>query len=565
MTDGTRHEPEVLAGAARIVRLLTLGIGLMLVVLFAWVVIARFRHPIDAEWMTGGTRDAVERVRDGKPLYAPPSASFIPFIYPPLYFWISALVARVTSLFVACKIVSLAATGTTLWGITRLSKTLGASRLWTLIAALMHVGAYSFTLYFYDLERVDALLGAVVVTGLSLVLDDERALGRTIAGGALLGLAFFAKQVGLLPFAAVCVALLFANQRRRAAIVLASGLTVLVVVGAWTQVASGGWFSYYCLRLPRAHGAAPQLFSTFFVIDLPKAAVLGAGSIALAVSVGVAFVRRRLASLPWRDVVFGTVVAAAMVGAFLLRSHRGGWSNVLIVWTPLGCAAAAVAASRAIELGRSSRASYVIEIVLLAAVSFQLLGWVFDPTNIAPDARDDRFARELQTFVRKLESRGTGDVVVTMTGNLTHVRHLHSAALYDVLRAGDPAPADYLTGLRERRFAALLFGTPGDPGCQDIMPVCAEIADAVNTNYFVAARLEDPEQPALVGYDGRPRWVLLPRRRPLEGMSREAREARQRAEAGLAEMRRYLIAPGTIVDPNAPYEDLEDLAAATVR
>jgi hypothetical protein len=287
--------------------------------------------------------------------------------------------------------------------------------------------------------------------------------------------------------------------------------------------------------------------------------------VALALSVALAAGRRQLARIPWRDVVFGTAVAAAMFGAFLLRSHRGGWTNVLIVWTPLGCVAAAVASSRAIELARGTRAAHVVEILLLAAVALQLLGWVFDPTNIAPEARDDRLARGLQDLVRKLERRGTGEVVVTMTGNLTQVRHLHSAALYDVLRAGDPAPADYLAGLRERRFAALLFGTPQDPGCQDIMPVCAEIADAVTTNYFVAARLEDPEQPALIGYDGRPRWVLLPRKRPLEGMSREAREERQRAEAGLAEMRRHLLQPGTVVDPNAPYEDLEELAATALR
>lgn len=561
--DPPRPEPDPLAGAVRALRVITVGIGGVLAVLFAWVVTARFLHPIDAEWMTGAARDAVERVRDGEPLYAAPSASFIPFIYPPLYFWLSALFARVTTPFVACKLVSLGATAITLWGVVRISKALGASRFWTVLAGLMHLGAYSLTLYFYDLERVDALLGALVVTGLTLVLADEGSFARTAAGGAVLGLAFFAKQVGLLPFAAVGVALLLANQRRRGALVLASGLVVLVGVGVGAHLASDGWFSYYCLRLPRAHGAAPQLFSTFFVVDLPRAPVLGAGSLALAVSVVRAAACRRLHDLPWRDVVFGAVVGAAMLGAFVLRSHRGGWSNVLIVWTPLGCVAAAVAASRAVALGRGGRVASLVEIMLLAAVSLQLLGWAFDPTDIAPSAGDDRFARELEGLVRKLERRGSGDVVVTMTGNLTRVRHLHSAALYDVLRAGDPAPPDYLSGIRERRFAALLFGTPEDPGCQDVMPVCAEITDAVTANYFVAARLEAPEQPALVGYDGRPRWVLLPRRTPLEGVSREARAARQRAEAGLAEMRRHLAPPGATVDPNAPYEDIEDLAAPT--
>ena len=89
---------------------LTYGLGVALLGLCLWVMAARLLYPIDAEWMTGAMRDGVERVRDGKPLYAAPSARFIPFVYPPLYFWLSALLARVCSSFVACKLVSLGAT-----------------------------------------------------------------------------------------------------------------------------------------------------------------------------------------------------------------------------------------------------------------------------------------------------------------------------------------------------------------------------------------------------------------------------------------------------------------------
>ncbi len=89
----------------------------MLAVLFLWVVVARFVYRVDSEWMTGSVRESVERVRDGRQIYVAPSQSFVPFVYTPLYVWVSAALAPFCSVFVACKLVSLAATAVTAWGI----------------------------------------------------------------------------------------------------------------------------------------------------------------------------------------------------------------------------------------------------------------------------------------------------------------------------------------------------------------------------------------------------------------------------------------------------------------
>jgi 4-amino-4-deoxy-L-arabinose transferase-like glycosyltransferase len=38
------------------------------------------------------------RVLQHQPLYVPPQIAFIPFEYPPLYFWVSALVAKIVGI-----------------------------------------------------------------------------------------------------------------------------------------------------------------------------------------------------------------------------------------------------------------------------------------------------------------------------------------------------------------------------------------------------------------------------------------------------------------------------------
>lgn len=540
MTEGSEDAQDAQARAVRVMRVVTLAIGAVVAGLTAYVVGARFAFPVDAEWMVGSVRDTVDRVRQGLPIYAPPSGTFVAFLYTPLYYWVSALVARVTSTFLACKLVSLGATIGAAWGVGRIARALGASRFWTAIAVLLEIGCFSFTLFFYDLERVDPLSAAVVVAGVAVLLDrssgaaDRPALARAAAGGALLGLSFFAKQPGLFAFLGATAGLFVAGERRRALAAGAAGALVLVGLGAYLEASTGGWWRYYCITLPRTHGMEPRLISTFFVVDAPKAFALTAGSVTVvAWAARAALARRRGEVIRWQDVAFGAIVLAGMVGAFSLRAHRGGWANVLLAWTPLACVAAAVAASRVEAKAAGTTAARLVSLLLLAGTSLQFLSFVFDPNDVAPDPADVRDADKLRALVRKLEEEG--DVVVTPKGGLTKNMHYHSAALFDVLRAGDPAPPDHLAALRERRYAAILVDAPFEVHCKQ--QGCRAIDEAMARNYFVACRLEEKEHTGMAGFDARPRWVLRPRKQPLEGGDRAFWDHRRRVEMGLAAMR----------------------------
>jgi hypothetical protein len=545
--------------AVQAMRGLTLALGGILVVLSLWVVIQRFRYPIDGEWMTGAIRDGVERLRDGQQLYVAPSARFIPFVYPPLYFWVCALVARLCSTFVACKLVSVAATIATGWGIFRISRTLGANRFWGGIALLLHVATYSLTILFYDLERVDAFYGAIIVVGLAVLLARD-SLASTVLAGVLLGLAFFAKQAGLLAFGAAVVGLLLAREQRRALIVGVTGVVVLVAVGAYLHVATDGWFRYYCLKLPSAHGLRAERVSMFFILDVPKAFAITAGSIAVSVPVLWSFVRhrRRPDGASSQDVVFASVVAAAMAASFSFRAHAGGWQNVLVAWLPLGCAATAIAATRAEEAAKGSSVARLMSLVLLGGVSLQILGAMFDPLELSPNREDLAERERFVALIRKLEEQG--EVLATTVGNVTKPSSAHAAALYDIVRAGDHAPADLLEGLAQRRYAAIFLGLPDEYDCG--LPTCNELSSAIVRNYFVAARRHERDRTGTSGYDARPRWLLRPRKNPLGSeLSTQELLDRQRIEKGFAEMKSAQSPMDTEITPS---DEIEELTAREV-
>jgi len=511
--------------AVRFLRVANVTVGIVLVVSFLWVTVGRFlHHGADHEWMTGAVRETVDRVRVGLPLYDAPSATFVPFLYPPVYYWLSAGVARVTGTFVACKLVSLGATLGTTAAVVAIARRLGATPFYAALAALLFLGAYGPTLTFYDLERVDVTAAAFVALGV-LALVSKPTSRNMVAGGVLLALSCFTKQAGLGVLLAVLVALFVARRAKDALIVGGSALVVALVLGIYLERSTHGWFSYYCWTVPRRHGIDLSLVTLFPLRDIPSFAPMSAASLAIVTETGWGVAKRR--SLPAPQLVFGAALAAGMVNAFLHRAHVGGYPNVLLAWTPLAAAAVGVGASRVAAAAQEKRS--LVEGLVLGGILLGLMAFSFDPDTIAPGPSDDRYGERLRNLVARYEANG--EVLVTPSGSISRKPHYHSAALFDILRAGAAAPPDLVDALTTRRFAAILASAPNDAPCAE--QACAELHRLTMQRYFVAARIADPERSAMVGFDARPRWLLLPRTRVDDRLTPEDLERRERREIAI--------------------------------
>jgi hypothetical protein len=545
----------------RAVRAAALAFVAALAVEIAVIIAARIRYPYELEWMTGAILDHVERVRTGAPLYGPPSADWTPYIYPPGYYWVCAWVTRVLPEHLGCRLVSLVASGVVTACVHALARRLGAPRYHALLAAALYVACFGFTLCWYDIERADNLLVAMLAVSAVVLLRSRGTVGAACAG-AIVGLAFFVKQPASTFLVAVPVGLVVARQVRRAVAFAAGGAATLVPVYALLQAQTGGWFSYYCVTLPAAHGMPAKYVTTFFVLDVSHGFALTVATAALgAVFARAAWkrVRRVDDGAPPEFLVFGAYVLAGFFASATSRLHIGGWSNVLMFWTAFACPAVAVVAARVEALAVGTPVARPVAMATCALVALQAGSFAPDPFDNVPSAKDARYAAAFEARVREIE-RGGREVVVLGRGHVTAKRHLHVNALVDVLRGGGEMPADMRDALTGRRWEALVVDEIRGVELEAVTKRRAGLVELIERNYFVAERLDADTTMPVVGFTTVPRWIFRPRRAPLGPMSDAALQRRMYIEAGFAE--RNMWAAHADARLFTEGLDIESLAAA---
>src|SRR5689334_13062691 len=85
------------------------GVSCLYLVAVLFVALARIRYPYELEWLEGAVLQSASHLLRGLPMYPPPSLSYTPLNYPPLYFLVSAAAMRVLGEgFTAMRAVSLA-------------------------------------------------------------------------------------------------------------------------------------------------------------------------------------------------------------------------------------------------------------------------------------------------------------------------------------------------------------------------------------------------------------------------------------------------------------------------
>jgi 4-amino-4-deoxy-L-arabinose transferase-like glycosyltransferase len=391
----TQPAPAAAPGVAtRTDRLLRGGVlvaALAFIACYLAVAFARFNYPYPLEWLEGGVLLHVQRVLHGQPLYGAPSIGFTPFLYTPLYYYVSAGAAWLFGLHlstlrmvsIGSSLVAFGALGTLVWLETR--------NRW---AAVCAVGVFAATFRlggaWLDLARVDTLFVALVLVG--LVVARQTRTGRVaVLAGLVLAASFFAKQSALLPALAV-LPFLWRRERRLAVVYGATFGGTLAAVTLGFDRATGGWFSQYTLRLAGQHALLTGEYVGFWTHDLLRPLLL-----ALVVGgVGLWSVRRGEGGWFWIPVSGGLVLAS-----YSARLHSGGYDNVLL---PAYAAVALVvglglhALTRPDLTGRRHRAAQV----LLAGMLVAFAALIYNPLEQIPSASATQTGDRLVAALAKL-------------------------------------------------------------------------------------------------------------------------------------------------------------------
>ena len=266
--------------------------GLIVFICFAFIgidlfiIFSRMFYPYQLEWMEGAGLVQVSRLLAGKTLYVPPSIDFVPLIYPPLYFYASAIIAKLIGLgFGALRLVSFLSSALCAVIIYLAVREKTNSKFAAFLGAGCFASAFMLTGQWFDIARTDMLAAGLSILGIYLArepannvtlpkghrddvseakslkppknetplsLGSFRGTYRDLLSGLIFALAFLTKQSALgVVLAAILYYFLF-NWRRAIRLTLSFGLSIAIIYGIfWLN--SAGWINYYLFTIPAAH------------------------------------------------------------------------------------------------------------------------------------------------------------------------------------------------------------------------------------------------------------------------------------------------------------------------
>jgi hypothetical protein len=441
--------------AARALRFGLLAAAAAFLGMYVVVALLRMRYPFELEWMEGGVVDHVRWILSGRPLYGPPSLDFVPYMYTPLYFYLGALVSKVTGAgFAPLRGLSLAASLGCFAMLFLLIRRETGSGFSGFVGAGLFAATYPLSGYWFDIARPDSLLLLLVLSVVYVVRLHPQPL-PLLLGGALAWVAFLAKQSAAPLLAAVPLAAVVNYGRR--SLFLIGGALISFLAGNWLlDRAYHGWFSYYVIDLPRGTMVSQWRVVGFWVSELLP-------SLFIAVLIAALWLGRELARGDRARGRFYLAIVLGMVGgSWLVRVHSATYYNALI---PAHAALAMLCGLALGWAGRSTRRR--VGLYAMCLVQFALLA--YNPARLLPSARDAEAGRAMVATLAAIE----GEVYLQEHGYLAALAgkrtYAHGLAMRDVHR-GDAGPAsqelhaEVQRAIEERRFAAWVLdsGASGD-------------------------------------------------------------------------------------------------------
>jgi 4-amino-4-deoxy-L-arabinose transferase-like glycosyltransferase len=423
---------------------------------FLYLAFVRLWYPFELEWMEGAVVDHVLRIMHGQPLYGKPSLEFIPFIYTPLFYYISAVSSWIIGPgFVAVRLVSILSTISVFGLIFQWVKQETSNKLLAAVSVGLFAACFGACGYWYDIGRVDMLATALLLWAAFLIRggSDHR---RFLIAGILLGLAFLAKQSTLLPTVALVLYAIYSSKLKSIWLVLPA---LLIAVGStvWLDKINTGWYTYYVFTLPNRHTLDTNLLLGFWTKDILK-------QIPVMFLAFLALVKGIQGKSDLQDRVFWIcIVLGALASSWSMRLFAGGFENALIP------TAAVLSITAGVFLGKLGDSTFKIAgapsnrystlFVVLFVVQFGLL--LYNPTKQIPTKADKEWGNK---FIGRLKGV-QGEILLPYHGYIPVLAGkqscAHKMALVEI-RSGDSTmyaelEREIKSTIAEKKYAAIIL------------------------------------------------------------------------------------------------------------
>jgi hypothetical protein len=424
------------------------------VVQFLFVALHRIRYPFELEWMEGGVAQHVERVLAGKPLYVAPSLEFVPYIYNPFYYYVSAAASRVLGqgLF-ALRAVSFASTLVLFGLLYSLIARDTRSRFAGLVAVGLFAATYPLSGNWLDLARPDALFLVLLLGSVYCVRFAEKP--RTLVIGAVLFcLSYFTKQSAGPMLPSLVLYAFVSRGFRGSSWFIGPAIGLLAAVMLVANLVTHGWYLFYTFSLPMTHGVN-DLVAEFWQVEMMQRVPV----LIVAYAVLLAGVRDESNRRTW--LFYAPLTTSLLLAGYLSRIHNGSFLNDLLpAHLGLSIAAGVVIGTQS-KPSEGDTANPRLAWSLVAIVQLSFL--VYDSAPLVPRVEDRVAGFALLEKLRALP----GDVLLTHRPYLGELAGKASYAPFmaysDVFKGKDDprgakrmAEHAFVTALEQHRFSKVI-------------------------------------------------------------------------------------------------------------
>jgi hypothetical protein len=370
--------------------------------LAAYVVVAllRLRYPFEVQWIEGASLLQVQRILLGQPLYVPPTVDYVPMVYNPLYYYLSALPARLLGNgFFPLRLVSFLASLGCFWLIYRQVEKEGRGKWAGFVAAGLFAATYGLTTGWFDVARVDTLFLFMALASLYLLRFAQSPLQLVIAG-VVTAAAYFTKQSEITVILPLAVYAAIAH-RWKAAYFIVTGVGLILLITLLFNHASHGWYNYYAITLPgQGHIDRIKWIRFWFGDLLPYMTVtFAAGGYFLLR--GVDWVKERKTALYYLCATAG-MFGAAWSG----RLHTGGYINVDMPAYAWLCLLFGLEIGRRLSPGAFPAGKRVMSAGLLyILIILQFAALAYNPLKFLPSRADYRAGQALAGSIARTEGK----------------------------------------------------------------------------------------------------------------------------------------------------------------
>ena len=377
----------------KILKRLLAVVAVFYIALFVYVALSRIGYPFELEWMEGGSVEHVDRIMQGKEIYTPPSIEFIPYIYTPLYYYVSIPLAETLGVsLLPLRIVSLASTLALFFVIFLFVKKETASWYFGLIAAGLFAATYRIGGAWFDLARVDMLHLLLLMIAFYLLRFNKTPLAYVIAA-VVAGLSFLTKQTAAMIFLPVGIYLLIKERKISWYFNIIFALIVIATTSYYTST-TDGWYYFWNFVLPADHRWTKKVFILFWTYDLIRPF-----SIAILLTLAfMGYLKKRDGERFW---FYFSFFVGVIFTSWFARLHYGGYANVLIPVYLLLSVVAVLGLKEVLDHADDFNKKAAVVVILNLSILFQFIALLYSPRNQIPTKADEQAGWEL---VEKLKS-----------------------------------------------------------------------------------------------------------------------------------------------------------------